>query len=208
MVFNFTFNNITVISWWSVLLVEETEEPGKNHPPVASPWQIVSHNFLSRTPRHQRDSYIDKWNSNIWSDLILHNSLCLRSHWTYKNKHVYLFVISISFEFHFVSLLSSVEGLSTNFQLYRRCQFYWWFPECPEKTTDLPQVTDKLYNIMFYRVHLAWEGLVGDATIRKLQSNCITLDCPLYTWKQWKLKVALNTITPLLITTRRIPSSI
>jgi hypothetical protein len=26
------------------------------------------------------------------------------------NKHVYLFVISISFEFHFVSLLSSVEG--------------------------------------------------------------------------------------------------
>jgi hypothetical protein len=25
-VFNATFNNISVISWWSVLLVEETEE--------------------------------------------------------------------------------------------------------------------------------------------------------------------------------------
>ena len=26
-----TFNNISVISWWSVLLVEETRVPGGNH---------------------------------------------------------------------------------------------------------------------------------------------------------------------------------
>ena len=31
-VFNATFNNISVISWRSVLLVEETEVPGENHP--------------------------------------------------------------------------------------------------------------------------------------------------------------------------------
>ena len=31
MVFNATFNNISVISWWSILLVEETEVPGENH---------------------------------------------------------------------------------------------------------------------------------------------------------------------------------
>ena len=37
MVFNnATFNNISVISWRSVLLVEETGGPGKNHRPVAS----------------------------------------------------------------------------------------------------------------------------------------------------------------------------
>ena len=29
MVFNATFNNISVISWWSVLLVEETGGPGE-----------------------------------------------------------------------------------------------------------------------------------------------------------------------------------
>ena len=31
MVFNTTFNNISVISWRSVLLVKETGGPGENH---------------------------------------------------------------------------------------------------------------------------------------------------------------------------------
>jgi hypothetical protein len=30
MVLNATFNNISAISWWSVLLVEETGVPGEN----------------------------------------------------------------------------------------------------------------------------------------------------------------------------------
>jgi hypothetical protein len=35
MVFNATFNNISAISWRSVLLVEETGGPRENHRPVA-----------------------------------------------------------------------------------------------------------------------------------------------------------------------------
>jgi hypothetical protein len=36
MVFNATFNNISVIQWRLVLLVEETGAPGENHRPAAS----------------------------------------------------------------------------------------------------------------------------------------------------------------------------
>ena len=36
MVFNATFNTISVTSWQSVLLVEETRVPRENHQPAAS----------------------------------------------------------------------------------------------------------------------------------------------------------------------------
>jgi hypothetical protein len=54
--FNATFNNILAISWWSVLLVEETIVTGENQEHAASHCQTLSHNVLSRTPRHERDS--------------------------------------------------------------------------------------------------------------------------------------------------------
>jgi hypothetical protein len=56
MVFNATFNNISVISWRSVLLVEETGVRRENHRPVARRRQTLSHNVVSSTPRHEQDS--------------------------------------------------------------------------------------------------------------------------------------------------------
>jgi hypothetical protein len=43
MVFNSTFNNISVILWRSVSLVGETRVPRENHRPTASNWQTLSH---------------------------------------------------------------------------------------------------------------------------------------------------------------------
>ena len=37
--------------WW-----RKPDDPGKNHWPVASHWQTLSHNVVSSTPRHERDS--------------------------------------------------------------------------------------------------------------------------------------------------------
>ena len=55
MVFNATFNTISVISWRSVLLVEETGVPGENHRTATRHWQTLSRN-ASSTPLHEGES--------------------------------------------------------------------------------------------------------------------------------------------------------
>ena len=54
MLFSSTFNNISVISWCSIL--RSTRVHGENHWPAASQWQNLSHNVVSSKPRPERGS--------------------------------------------------------------------------------------------------------------------------------------------------------
>ena len=56
MVFNAIFNNMSVISWRSFLLVDEIGVPGENHRPVVSHWETLVQKVVSSTPRYERDS--------------------------------------------------------------------------------------------------------------------------------------------------------
>jgi len=64
--------------------------------------------------------------------------------------------------------------LSTIFQLYIVTVFSWWRkPDFYlEKTTDLPQFTDKLYHVMLYWIHLEWVGFQLTTSV-VIDTDCI-----------------------------------
>jgi hypothetical protein len=104
------FINISAISWWSVLWVEETGVPREKHRTVASHWQTLSHNVVSSTPRL---SWIRICCCNCIAEILLKvvlNTINLTLLW-WEDKH--------SFAFLFLNTNLDRE-LAQNFSLWIR----------------------------------------------------------------------------------------
>ena len=82
MVLNATFSNISVISWQSVLLMEETGVPDENHRLVVSHWQILSYSVVLSSAHLSRfklttlvvigTDYIGSYKSNYHIFIVMH----------------------------------------------------------------------------------------------------------------------------------------
>jgi hypothetical protein len=105
MVFNSTFNNISDISWRSVVLVEETGVLRENNRPAASHAQTLSHNVVSSTLRH---------NSNFL-DLEMCTSVVL----SFEGDIIYHLkvILSIIWRWHYLSFPDQFCNLVVSFGL-------------------------------------------------------------------------------------------
>jgi hypothetical protein len=97
MVFIATFNNISVISWRLVLLMEETGVSGENHQPATSHWQTVSHNVVSLSVTCGRSVVLSGYSD--W-----HLTICKGSHEAHYKLAIFYNTYSIKNTFSHIVL--------------------------------------------------------------------------------------------------------
>jgi len=115
MVFNATFNNISVILLWSVLLVEETGVPLKKHQPV----QITDK--LYHIMLYQ---YTSPWTWFELTTLVLIGIDCTDSYIQLPYNHGHISLIKGEGIIHQSVSIKSVD-LKINRRVSVRCT-YWW----------------------------------------------------------------------------------
>jgi hypothetical protein len=158
--FNATFNNISVISWRSVLLVEETGVPGENYRPVTSHWQTLSHNVVH--PALIESSHWQTLSHNVvhliliesshWQTLshnVVHPSLIESSHWqTLSHNVVHPALIESS---HWQTLSHNVvHPTLIGIRKIRVC-WYWHYYERSKVT--IPNYCDNYYYLLLGNLH-------------------------------------------------------
>jgi hypothetical protein len=114
-----------------------------------------------------------KDNISIFITCIINDKFYAQINWTSSNTIQ-------SFDFYLGLGWGYLTSLSTIFQSYNGSPFYWWRkPEYPKKTTYLMQVTDKLYRIMLYWVHLAMSMIQTHNARLLLEFQMDCLSCSL-----------------------------
>ena len=82
MMYNVTFNNISVISWRLVLLVEESGVPGENYQLAAS----------------RRQTFITLWYISPWAGLELTTLVMIGTDCTGSSKFIYHTIMTTMFQ--------------------------------------------------------------------------------------------------------------
>ena len=116
---------------------------------------------------HQNTGFKYTFNSTCYIQYLQYNIAKVKTYLGYINTHYLCDIFLQGLGLWCLTTLSAI------FLLYCGYQFYLWRkPEYTEKTTDLPQVTDRLNHIMLYRLHLPTSGFEL-TTLVVIGTDCI-----------------------------------